>query len=178
MKWVKRIAGAIIAIVVILVAVAYILPRHVSAERSVTINAPAERVFPLVNDLEAFSTWSPWSKLDPNMQVSYSGPDSGVGQKMTWQSDHSSVGNGAQEIVESEENKRVVTALDFGSQGAANAAFDLEPDGDGTKVTWSFETDLGMNPIGRYFGLVIGDWVGADYEKGLASLKQLAESSE
>ncbi len=177
MKWVKRIAGSIIAVVVVLVGVAYVQPRHVSAERSVVIDAPAEKIFPHVNDLKAFDNWSPWSKIDPGMEVTFSGPDAGVGQKMSWTSDHQNVGSGSQEITLSEENKRVETVLDFGNQGTANAALDLAPEGEGTKVTWSFETDLGMNPVGRYFGLMIGDWVGADYEKGLASLKQFVESS-
>ena len=82
------------------------------------------------------------------------------------------------EIVASEENRRVETELDFGGQGTANAAFDLTPEDDGTKVTWSFEADLGMNPIGRYCGLTIGERVGADYGKGLAALKTLFESKD
>ncbi len=178
MKLLKRIIVGIIVLVVVLVAVAYVLPRHVSAERDIVIDATPEKIFPLVNDLKAFNEWSPWTKIDPDMKVTYSGPESGVGQKSAWESDHSSVGNGSQVIVASEENKRVETTLDFGNQGTANAVFELAPDGGGTKVTWSFESDLGMNPVSRYFGLMIDDWVGADYEKGLASLKAAVESAE
>lgn len=176
MKALKRILVGLAVLVIAAVAIAYVLPRHVEAERSIVIAAPPEKIFPLVNDLEAFNKWSPWSRIDPDMTVKITGPEAGVGQKMEWQSDHSSVGSGSQEITASEPDKRVETALDFGDQGSATAAFDLVPEGDGTKVTWSFETDLGMNPIGRYFGLMIESWVGADYEKGLASLKNLAES--
>ena len=45
----------------------------------------------------------------------------------------------------------------------------------GTEVTWGFETDLGMNPVGRWMGLMMDSWIGADYEAGLARLKALVE---
>ena len=94
---------------------------------------------------------------------------------MTWASDVPNVGNGTQEIVASTENARVDTALDFGEQGLANATFLLEPSGEGTKVTWTLETDAGFNPMARYFGLLLDGFVGPDYEKGLANLKAVAE---
>lgn len=45
-------------------------------------------------------------------------------------------------------------------------------------ATWGFDTDLGMNPIARYFGLVMDSMLGADYEKGLAKLKQVCEAAQ
>jgi hypothetical protein len=51
-----------------------------------------------VNSLQAFSEWSPWGDYDPDMQVVYSGPETGVGNTMEWTSDHRNVGNGRQEI--------------------------------------------------------------------------------
>ena len=47
--------------------------------------------------------------------------------------------------------------------------------GDGTHVTWSFDSDMGAGPIGRYFGLLMDRMVGPDFEGGLANLKALAE---
>ena len=35
--------------------------------------------------------------------------------------------------------------------------------------------DLGNNPIARYVGLMFDKWIGGDYEKGLARLKQVME---
>ena len=178
MKLFTRIITGIIILIVVAVAVAYLLPRHVSAERDIVIEAEPEKIFPLVNDLKAFNEWSPWTKIDPDMKINYSGPESGVGQKSEWQSHHRSVGNGSQQIVASQKNKRVETVLDFGSQGMASAMFELVPDGDSTKVIWRFRSDLGMNPVSRYFGLMIDDWVGADYEKGLVSLKTRVEAQQ
>jgi hypothetical protein len=34
---------------------------------------------------------------------------------------------------------------------------------------------MGVNPVGRWMGLMMDRWVGADYERGLANLKALVE---
>ncbi|MEP5152672.1 SRPBCC family protein [Planktotalea sp.] len=176
MRIIKRLLKILVVLVIVLVAVSYLLPRQVTVARSITIDAPAPDVFAKVNGLKAGAEWSPWLSRDPEVQLTYTGPDMGVGSKLVWTSDHPQVGNGAQEIVESVENQKVVTALDFGAQGTAMAAFNLvEADG-ATTITWDLETDMGMNPIGRYMGLMMDRWVGGDYEKGLANLKALVEA--
>ena len=112
---------------------------------------------------------------DPDVQLSYSGPGAGVGNTMTWVSEDPQVGSGSQEIVVSEENALVQSVLDFGEMGTGEARFDLAPDGDGTEVTWTFDTDLGMNPAMRYLGLMMDSWLGQDFETGLARLKVVVE---
>ena len=68
------------------------------------------------------------------------------------------------------------TYLDFGAQGATHAAFKIEPQNNGCRVTSGFEAEFGYDLVGRYFGLMFDRWIGADYEKGLANLKALVES--
>ncbi len=176
MRLLKNILLALVCIAVLAVGGAFLLPGEANVSRSVVINAPPDKVFPLVNDLKQFHKWSPWSKIDPQMQTSFEGPEAGPGQKMTWSSDHQSVGKGAQTITESKPNEHVTTALDFGDMGQAKAAFDLTPEGQGTKVTWSFNSDLGMNPLSRWMGLMFDSWIGEPYEKGLADLKKMVET--
>lgn len=171
----KRIAIGIVAVLVLLVAVAYLLPRQVQVSRQVVINATPEAIFPHLNSLKATAKWSPWLARDPKTKVTYQGPETGVGAGMAWSSDHPDVGSGKQVIAASDPNRRVATLLDFGDMGTAKAEFLLHPKGDGTEVTWQFETDMGPGPIGRYFGLMMDGMVGGDYEKGLANLKALVE---
>jgi len=176
MKWVKRILLGLIGIIAVLVVISFFLPATAEVERSVVIDAAPEKIFPHVNDLRATQEWSPWAKRDPEMTQTFSGPDQGVGQSVAWQSDHPEVGSGTQTITESVENRRVAVDLDFGDMGTADAAFDLEPQGAGTEVTWSFQTELGMNPFMRYLGLMFDGMIGPDYERGLTSLKTLVEA--
>ncbi len=175
MGFLKKFAVGLLGAVLLFVVVAFFLPREVAVSRQALINAPPEKVFAYVNDLKKFNDWSPWAKRDPNMKQTYSGPASGVGQKVAWQSDHDQVGSGTQEIVASDPNKSVKTALDFGDMGTADAVFSLEGFDGGTRITWGFTTDVGNNPMMRWMGLMFDKWIGADYEAGLASLKELAE---
>ncbi len=175
MIWVKRILGALIALVLALVIVSFMLPGRAEVARSITIAAPPEAIFPYVNSIQETEKWSPWLSRDPETKLTYSGPETGVGNTLSWTSDHPQVGSGTQEIVESIENQAVRTALDFGSMGTATALFALEPAGDETKVTWGFVTELGMNPMSRWMGLMMDKWVGGDYERGLTNLKTLVE---
>ena len=171
----KRLVLSLAAFVVILAGASYLLPREVPVERSVTIAAPPEAVFPYVNSLQRAAEWSPWLGIDPDLRPTYEGPDEGVGNRMTWSSDNPDVGSGSQIITASVPNEHVESDLDFGSMGTAKAWVTLVPDGAGTKVTWGLNADMGNNPIGRWMGLMMGRWVGADYERGLSNLKTLAE---
>ena len=175
MRIVKWIVGAIAILFVVLIVAAFVLPRHATMSRSIEIAAPPAAIFPIVGDLRRFNEWSPWFGLDPKAAYTFTGPIDGVGQTLNWKSDAPNVGNGAMSIVRLEPDKAVDLTIDFGDQGTALAKVQLEPNGAGTKVTWGFESDLGFNPIARYFGLMIDGMVGPDYEKGLANLKALAE---
>jgi len=166
----------LIGLAIILAALSFLLPRHAHVERSVVIAAPAPTVFAYVNDLHQFNKWSPWAQIDPATQYTFTGPESGVGATMTWQSEHPHVGSGSQEIIESVPNEHVTTLLQFGDEGDARSRMELEPEANGTRVTWNFDTDLGFNPLSRYFGLMLDSMVGSNYEQGLAMLKSLVET--
>ncbi|SEW31162.1 Polyketide cyclase / dehydrase and lipid transport [Aliiroseovarius sediminilitoris] len=176
MKLVFGLLKGFAIVVVALIAIAFLLPSEVSVSRSIQISAPAADIFPHVNSMQATEAWSPWLSRDPNVELTYEGPEDGVGNTLRWSSDEPSVGTGIQVITASTPNERVETALDFGPQGLANAYFDLEPADGGTLVTWGFDTKLGMNPFARWMGLMFDSWIGADYEKGLANLKALVEA--
>lgn len=175
MRVLKWILGVVVVLAVVFVAGGFLMPREVTVTRDIVINAPAEEVFPLVNSLQEGQKWSPWLERDPDVELTYEGPESGVGNKMSWASEVDTVGNGTQEITVSTQNERVETALDFGTMGTAKAAFILAADGAGTKVTWNLVSDMGNNPMGRWMGLMMDGWVGPDYEKGLGNLKALVE---
>ena len=175
MRFIRKLFIFLVAIVVLLAAGAFLLPRNVIVERSATINAPPEEVFPLVNSLKRGREWSPWLARDPETKLTFDGPDEGVGAKMAWASEHPQVGSGKQEIILSTPDERVETALDFGAEGPAKAWFALAPEGEGTILTWGLDADMGNNPIGRWMGLMMDRWVGGDYEAGLSNIKTLAE---
>jgi hypothetical protein len=172
----KRLFIGLLLLVLLLVALSYLLPRDVHVSRKITIDAPASEIFPLVNSLQETSKWSPWLETDADVRLVFSGPDSGVGNRMAWRSENPEIGSGTQVITASEPSSRVATDLEFGEMGAAHAEFLLTNAGTGTLVTWRLNADMGLNPVHRWMGLLMDRWVGADYETGLRNLKARVES--
>lgn len=178
MRVLKWFFGIVLLLVAVFVIGGMLLPRDVAVARSIDIDASAEEIFPYINSLKAAAEWSPWLGRDPEIQLSYTGPDAGVGAALAWTSEHPQVGNGSQLISASVENERVVTDLDFGDMGTASAEFVLRESGEAaTNVTWGFTADMGSGPVGRWMGLMMDSWVGADYEAGLNNLKSLVEAN-
>ena len=171
---------AIIGVVVV-VAIAGILfyaatkPDSFRVQRVVLINAPSDKVFPLINDMKAWTAWSPYEKKDPAMKRTYGAVTAGKGATYAWDGDKN-VGQGSIEIVESGPRK-ILLKLDFVKPFEAHnmGEFLLEPKGDSTSVTWA---TYGPSPhmskvIGTFMN--IDDLIGRDFEKGLADLKAAAE---
>jgi hypothetical protein len=72
-----RLVVGLGALVGIMAAVSLGLPAHVTVTRAVVTNAPESVVFPYLANLHHFHDWSPWATRDPQLQLSYSGPESG-----------------------------------------------------------------------------------------------------
>lgn len=177
MRFLKKLLLTITVIIVLLVIIAFFLPRHSVVERSLTINAPAEVIFAQVNDFKNWEKWSPWHHKDPDMKIFYDGPTAGKGASYRWESDHDQVGNGMQKIIASVPNDSVVSEMFFmESKDPAYGIFKLAESDSGTRVTWMMRHDTGMNPIARWFSLMMEGWVGGEFEQGLQNLKQIAES--
>jgi Polyketide cyclase / dehydrase and lipid transport len=150
-------------------------PDSFRVQRSIVIAAPAEKIFPLINDLHQWEPWSPWEKLDPALKRTYSGAASGVGAVYEWQG-NKDVGHGRMEITEST-SFRVVLKLHFIKPFEAHntVEFVLSKEADGTRVTQAM---YGPSPyISKVMSMVFSmdKMVGSKYEEGLSNLKNLAE---
>jgi len=178
----KKIILGIVVMLVVLIGVCLVLvmmqPAHYQVERSATINAPATTVFPLVNDFHKWDSWSPWAKLDPAMKTTYEGAPAGTGATYSW-TGNSQVGEGKMTIIESRPSDLIKIKLEFIKPFAATNAtdFTFTPSGNSTNVKWTMSGD--NNFIGKAFSLFMNmdKMIGADFEKGLAQMKTVAESA-
>ena len=107
-------------------------------ERKVSIKAPPEKIYALIEDLHAWGAWSPYEKKDPAMQRTFSGAASGKGAIYEWDG-NKNVGKGRMEITDTSPPSKIVIKLDFirPFEGHNIAEFTLEPQGDATNVTWA-----------------------------------------
>jgi len=152
------------------IAGAYFLPRIAIIERTAVIDAPPKVVFAQINDLHSWDKWSKWNQIDPDMKIKYINNGVGENAGYTWESDVKNVGSGQVLITETVPYDSIVTLLNFMEQGDARAVFQFEDIDNTTRVTWRMEYDVGFNPVARWMGLMMGRYVGPDFEEGLENL--------
>jgi len=173
---ISNIAIAVVVLIVVLLVFVSTRPDTFRIERSTSINAPPEKIFPLINDFHRWEAWSPWEKIDPALKRIYSGADSGKGAAYAWQGNRD-IGQGRMEIVESTPAAKIVFKLDFIKPFECHntVEFTLERQGNTTKLTQAM---YGPSPfISKLMGLFFSmdKMVGEKYEEGLANLKSMAE---
>jgi hypothetical protein len=150
-------------------------PSEFHITRAEFINAPPNKIQPLVNDFKAWGAWSPWEQKDPGMMRSYSEPSAGQGARYAWDGNQE-VGSGEMVMAESSPEK-IKLDMHFKSPMEARhtAEFTFVPEGGGTKVSWSmFGSASLMSKVMCVF-FDMDKMVGGEFEKGLAAMKSKAE---
>jgi uncharacterized protein YndB with AHSA1/START domain len=175
LKILKWLLGAVVLLAAVLWVGGLMLSPTFTVVRSASIGAPPEKVYALVADPRRWNDWGAWSRRDPAMQITYSGPPSGVGAVWEWKSQ--SQGDGRMTFTAAEPGQRVAFDLyfpDFGTTSKGELRFAADPAG--TRVTWTMNGDMGRNPLYRWMALFMDGMVGKDFDAGLANLKALAEA--
>jgi hypothetical protein len=153
-------------------------PATFHIERSVTVAAPPENAFAMVNDFHNWAGWSPYEKLDPNMKRTFAGAPSGTGAIYGW-SGNKEVGEGRMTIEKSDRPSQVLIKLEFikpfTATNAATFTFAAIPEG--TKVTWAMDGNNSFVAKALHMFMDMDKMVGADFERGLAAIKSTVEGS-
>lgn len=153
------------------------MPKEFSISRSIEIAAPPERITPLITDLHEWRRWSPWEDLDPDMERTYQGPESGVGAIYAWRG-NSKAGSGRMEILEAVDTHVGMDLLFQSPMRAHNRIdFTLVPHGTTTRVEWLMTgpQNVVMRLMSKFWSME--KMVAPDFERGLKKLKQVAENS-
>jgi uncharacterized protein YndB with AHSA1/START domain len=171
------IVASVAAIIVLLLIIASLKAKTFRYERRTLINAAPEKVFSIVNDFHNWPSWSPWEKIDPAMNRKHSGAAAGKGAVYEWDG-NKKAGSGKMEIVEDQPAQLVKIKLTFLRPFPAQntAEFVLVPQGGKTEITWAM---YGAAPfMNRLAGVFINfdQLIGKDFERGLASVKQIVEA--
>jgi uncharacterized protein YndB with AHSA1/START domain len=172
----KKILIGLAVIIAVILGLALMKPDSFTVQRSAIIKAPPEKIMGYLDDFHQWQAWSPWEKLDPNMNRSFEGAASGKGAVYGW-SGNSDVGKGRMEVTEHAPPSKVAIKLDFIEPFATSntTVFALQPQADGTQVTWTMTGPMPfMSKLMTVF-VSIDTMIGRDFEKGLAQLKAVAE---
>ena len=130
-----------ITAVVLAIAIAVVLilaatkPDTFAVQRAAIVNAPAEKIFPLISDFRQWGAWSPYEHKDPAMKRTFSGAVRGTGAVYAWDGDKN-VGSGRMEILDVAAPSKIVIKLDFYTPFEAHntAEFTMLPQDDATRV--------------------------------------------
>lgn len=170
------VAIGLAVLIAIFLIVAAMRPNTFRIERSIDIEAPADKIFPLINDYKNWRSWSPYEKVDPAMQRTFSGAPNGKGSVYEW-TGNKNIGHGRMEILEAAPPSKIVIKLDFFSPFEAHniAEFIMRSQGNATHVTWAMH---GPSPymakvMQMFFSM--DRMVGGQFQQGLTSMKAVAE---
>lgn len=173
----KKIALIVAGLLVVLLLVIVTRPATFEVKRSTVINAPPSYAYALVNDFHGWAQWSPWEKLDPAMQRTYSGAERGAGAKYQWKG-NKQAGEGSMTITQSAADAQVTIDLEFIEPFPAKnlTTFTFAKTGENTTVSWVMSGE--NNFISKAMSLVmnIDSMIGPDFESGLAKMKAASEA--
>lgn len=175
----KKILIGLVAIIVLALIAAAVMDKEFGYEDSIVIDATPEQVWQHTGSLQAMDDWSPWMAKDENIKQTWEGENGAVGSSNCWDSQVKEVGAGCQTVTEVEPNKAFLTKLKFTrpNEGLGKGFTYLEEEGEGTKVTWGFTSEMPYP-----FNLLIPTMdmekqMGEDWSNGLNKLKQLSEAT-
>lgn len=167
------------ALILVFFIIVAMQPSEFTVKRSTSISAAPSKVFPLVNNLRMWPLWSPWEKLDPNMEKTFEGSGEGPGSSYGWNGNNK-VGEGRNTILDIKQDRLVHIRLDFVRpfKSTSEAKFTFTPEGSNTNVDWAMTGKNGF--IGKAFCMFMNmdKMIGTDFEKGLAAMKAEAEKAK
>lgn len=178
MKKVLKYLGLLLlaALVFILISGLFV-SKDYHFERSISINAPKEKVWAYVSTFANRNKWSPWLEHDPNMQQSVEGTDGTVGAVHKWKG-NKEVGSGSETFTAIESPSRIASLLSFKEpyESEANAFVTLQAEGTTTKATWGFDSKFPypMNVMKLFMNM--DKMMDKDFSYGLQKLKKNCEN--
>lgn len=143
-----------------------------NVNKSIFIDATPAKIFPIINDLNNWEQWSPWTLAEPTAIINVAKD----GKYHDWDGDI--IGSGNLKITSEVENQSVVMNLQFLKPWKSKAItkFHLKKTKKGTLVQWTTESNLPFFLFWMKKQMEI--FVGMDYDRGLALLKDLVETGK
>jgi len=144
----------------------------INVSRSIEIDQPADKIFPLLNDFNQWQDWSPWLLADPDTQVNVA-PD---GKSYSWEGPIT--GSGEMKVLSETATSSIHYELLFLKpfRSHAKTHFTLEPTKLGTRLTWVMDSSLPFFMFWMKKSMQV--FIGMDYDRGLQMIKDLAENGK
>ena len=174
MKVLRIILGILVILVALFYAIGSLLPKTYNISRSVMIHASDSVVYMNVADLNNFLKWNPWTKMDPDAEVSISGTPAQTGHLWEWMG--KKTGSGQMELIRANPYALAEFRLRFLEpfESEAISGFTFKNTAEGTEVEWYMSGEANSIPD-RWMGLSVDRMMDKDFTGGLQALKELSE---
>ncbi len=178
-----RLIEVLISLAIVLavfLVIGLVLPSNRHLSEKVETNRKLTIVYDTLDSLRRFKDWNPLVLRDPRMQLTFSGPASGVGARMDYVSKDPSVGSGSWKIVAADPGKSITYAITNPQRGDnKRTVFSFRPTGHlgrNVEISQRYEVDYGWDLMGRYAGMYVARHVGDDIKMGLERLSNMLAS--
>ena len=144
-------------------------------QKSTLINASLAHVHNLVSDFNNWTSWSPWTIIEPECVVTVEGTTKEIGHSMSWEGEV--IGSGKNTLL-ANTSHQLDYHLEFFKpwKSQASVSFQFEEIENQTNVTWTMNSSM---PFFLFFMVkTMKKWIGMDYDRGLRMLKEIAEQGE
>jgi hypothetical protein len=175
---IKKVIAGLALMFGVFVAIAAFKSAEYLIQRDVIIDAKPEEVFPFLSSAKNADQWMPWRETDPKVQMTYSGPEEGLGSISSWDSP-GPMGTGKAEVVGVIPNQSVKTKITYSRpmEMSQLSEFALTPAGTSTQMTWKVS---GNQPffarlVSTLMFMNMDKYVGGMFERGLNKLKMTVE---
>lgn len=172
----KKILIGVVVVIVVLLLVGLVLPKHYEVKRSVVVKAEPAKVHQLVGDLKRWDEWAPWREEDPTIVTTFGPTTTGAGASQSWTGDS---GSGRLRFTQSDAMTGVVYEMAFlegDSEIPATGWVRYSPAPGGTEVEWAMQGDMDTPVVAGYLALLSNRFIGGMFDKGLTKLKARAEA--
>jgi hypothetical protein len=168
----------LLSVILLLVVIGIILPSSYHVERSVKISRPGKVIFPYLNKMQKWSSWTALNvNKDYSLEQSFFGPEQGIGSGMKYQGDK--LGKGEIKIIDNELDDHVTFSLLINNRfnTTGNIVIETLPDQE-SMVTISLDGDVGFHLPNRYIILMMDNIAGSLFQDSLNRLKMVVESKK
>jgi len=160
-----KVLATAAGLLILALVVGWLLPARWEVERNVLVDAAPDVVYSWLEDPRR---WDDWASLG-EVEARFSGPERGPGATRRW--DHPELGDGVFTILATVPHREVRYRVRV-QQGSmvTEGMLRLEPEGEGTRVTWRERGDFGWNPLLGYLAPSMDRMQGAQMEGALERL--------
>lgn len=164
------------AVLLVVVAAGVFLPATWIIEKAELINAPARDIFPLLNKLKAWESWTVWFEEGEDVDFEYEGEVYGEGAIQKWESKRI---NGTVIIKKIITNEQVdyIFRVDEGNLTLSATIVLAAADTNYTQMAWRYELKKleDNNPVRRFQAMFIKNYLERVMEESLLSLQSIFE---